>query len=93
MLPVFYMQRYMQQYDGVELSALGMGMLFYSQLSWFSVVVNVRWLSSTSLIDPDMFPLLGISSQHLIIAAIATVVTVAEILKNTGFAVENSMAC
>ncbi|RXH88495.1 hypothetical protein DVH24_000094 [Malus domestica] len=60
-------KRYMQQYNEVELSALGMGMICL-------VLKLMQGLIS-----------------HCTAAAIATVVTIAEILKNNGLAVEKKI--
>lgn len=90
---IFCTQRYMQQFNEVELSALGMGTVHRFSSFLFFNYGRCTWFSSIFLVDSDMFLLLVISPQRLIFSAIATVVTVAEILKNNGLAVERSTTC
>ncbi|KAF8644173.1 hypothetical protein HU200_066551 [Digitaria exilis] len=76
-------KRYMQNYDEVELSALGMGNFFSAPFwSHFSSLLHT-W----SKVDGSVFSVLG----HPWFAAIGTVVTVAEILKNNGLATEKKI--
>ncbi|KAF8406952.1 hypothetical protein HHK36_006073 [Tetracentron sinense] len=71
-------KRYMQQYNEVELSALGMG---------GGIAIALRFTHELFLYgllnDCDVFSVIS--------AAIATVVTIAEILKNNGLAVEKKI--
>ncbi|WVZ00783.1 hypothetical protein V8G54_026852 [Vigna mungo] len=72
--------RYMQQHNEVELSALGMGIETPLLVSVFEV-----FSLTDDYLREDLHT--GISSSE----AIATVVTVAEILKNNGLAVEKKI--
>ncbi|KAJ0090469.1 hypothetical protein Patl1_12440 [Pistacia atlantica] len=75
-------KRYMQQHSEVELSALGMVLIadllyLHGDQSYFGICV-VEWFSSRIYI-------------YVTSTAIATVVTIAEILKNNGLAVEKKI--
>ncbi|CAL5375711.1 unnamed protein product [Camellia sinensis] len=101
-------KRYMQQYNEVELSALGMGILFLSIIfmaiyiyMYVCMYVYIRCFSDfiigsfgnlfmsridfSTTINLQQYNEVELSALGM---AIATVVTVAEILKNNGFAVE-----
>nr|GMD98131.1 Alba domain-containing protein [Ipomoea batatas] len=83
-------KRYMQQYSEVELSALGMGMASLASLLSFSgfyakLPMEFYFLNSLSVSGFYV---------HIVILmsrTIATVVSVAEILKNNGLAVEKTV--
>nr|GMD95378.1 uncharacterized protein At2g34160-like [Ipomoea batatas] len=83
-------KRYMQQYSEVELSALGMGMASLASLLSFSgfyakLPMEFYFLNSLSVSGFYV---------HIVILmsrTIATVVSVAEILKNNGLAVEKNL--
>nr|GMC96504.1 uncharacterized protein At2g34160-like [Ipomoea batatas] len=83
-------KRYMQQYSEVELSALGMGMASLASLLSFSgfyakLPMEFYFLNSLSVSGFYV---------HIVILmsrTIATVVSVAEILKNNGLAVEKKI--
>ncbi|WRX35410.1 hypothetical protein QQP08_027897 [Theobroma cacao] len=86
-------KRYMQQHNEVELSALGMGINHFFCSLIYTLISFYRFLRS----EYEWIILrYGIVLNHLFIgciiyAAIATVVTIAEILKNNGLAVEKKI--
>ncbi|CAN6706972.1 unnamed protein product [Malus baccata var. baccata] len=99
-------KRYMQQYNEVELSALGMGMTFQLFPSRYAVELITLFVSIS--VCCVMYQCTGCGHYSEIMetlsinadartnfscttAAIATVVTIAEILKNNGLAVEKKI--
>nr|GME03139.1 uncharacterized protein At2g34160-like [Ipomoea batatas]GME12544.1 uncharacterized protein At2g34160-like [Ipomoea batatas] len=86
-------KRYMQQYSEVELSALGMGMASLAPLSlslvFLAFMPNCQWsfyFLNTLSVSGFYVHIVYCNEQ-----AIATVVSVAEILKNNGLAVEKKI--
>ncbi|KAG6489323.1 hypothetical protein ZIOFF_050592 [Zingiber officinale] len=88
-------KRYMQQHNEVELSALGMGSWHGQKLLFCPIDEgtqntsrHMKWVSITNL--PEFYELHQVAA-FLEYVAIATVVTIAEILKNNGLAVERKI--
>ncbi|MBA0727751.1 hypothetical protein Golax_000712 [Gossypium laxum] len=79
-------KRYMQQYNEVELSALGMGILSLQFLSLSFGCPSVTHAMCSSFVACNLW-----MYRNADRSSIATVVTIAEILKNNGLAVEKKI--